>query len=328
MTIPPVAVVSLEVLTPLNVSPGFRDVAVLQAKVTAMISDTLARLAIEGQSVDVATSKPLPVGTTLTLKADWKDGQLRLVSQGEVKPPPSPGSARPAAPVTPHILSTLAGPVNTALAKIQSMALDAILAGAGAADKAVPQNAAAAQERPGAPTQQSAEAAQRAQGAASLASALNPNGPPASEASGRRIAAADLTETARAHHTSDASGGTGRTAERAVTFLVEVPVYFPGSNAPLLLQVTRDGEPESQAGEETRAPSWMVRFSSETASLGRIDAAISLIDGHIGVQIWAERSETADRFQQSSPQLRDALVASDLQLDTVRIAAGHPQAEH
>jgi hypothetical protein len=56
-----------------------------------------------------------------------------------------------------------------------------------------------------------------------------------------------------------------------------------------------------------------------------IHAAISQTGEQIGVQLWAERGETAALFKQSARDLQDSLEASNLKLDALRIAEGRPE---
>jgi hypothetical protein len=92
----------------------------------------------------------------------------------------------------------------------------------------------------------------------------------------------------------------------------------------LRLHITEHETADSEDGDSERTPYWTVRFAAEAGDLGMVHASISLIDGHIGVQLWAERGETAEQFKLNAPQLREALQASDLKLDGVSIAEGSP----
>ncbi len=327
MEIPPVAAVSFEVLSPLASGTSFQDGRILHAKVQAMLSDTLARLTIDGQTVDVTASKPLPIGATLTLKAEWKDGQMTLITQGAVKAPPSRARS---APLPPRIPAPLLDPLKVALTKIQTMAVEAMLAGTGSAESALPQSAAVAEsggQRQAASQSAAGAPAHKIQNAAYQAELLDSGSSRGPAAGGKAASTVDAAGAAQAHGSSAAQPVLAR-ADHAVSYTLEIPFYFPGSAAPLRLEVSRDDEPDGQEGRPSHSPSWMVRFAVEPGSLGRIHAAISLIDGHIGVHLWAEQGDTAEWFKQHSPQLRDALVASDLALDSVWVGQGQPMAEN
>lgn len=468
MEITPVAATSFVVLNALSSNDGFRDGRVLQAKVMEMLSDKLARLAIDGQAVAIKTDKPLPIGTTLTLRVERQDGQLKLISQGQGQGQQAQGEAAsgrslPNAPQ--NALPNLAEPMKIALAKIHAMTVEAALANnnkttapggglqapgaarlqaeAAIAKQATPdmtaqlrQTASPNQPLPGSvalptgnaarpadgairqfllenqPQQQAASTARApleplnirhvtadgttiaqqksaqpqapmpapapnplatgAKAAPSIAEGLEaalrqsasdpalaqksaPATPVQADISAARPAAPDAQGAARQNPAAQAPlnaaqpapnneaaearpraaaaemlEGVQRSttdmlnaqprAERFATWTVELPLFLPGSATPLRLDIVRDDEPAAQSGGEKRAPAWMVRFDSDTASLGRIRAAISLIDGHIGVHLWAERPDTANWFQQNAGQLRTALVASDLALDSVTVA--------
>lgn len=411
MVIPPVPPVSLDALKALALNDGLGEGRLLKAKVEAMLSSTLARLNIEGQKVDLPTTRPLPVGATLTLKMEREDGQLRLVAQEPVGDAPDlPAGNAPDLPISARVaqrtIGNLTDPTRTILEKFQAVAVEAMLADADAAgapwsqiaapsgqpqarqgqtqelppEKAGEQSSKPPEERPatGALDEALQQVRQRAATlssrptdaalAATLAEAdaaetaaaqiarpgENPQAgslaqaQPATETAARHspretaratayIADSSAAPETRQHAAAlretldsgqlrtgfEAAGSPART-ERAAAFTVEVPLFFPGSATPLRLQVTRDEEPAAQDGEEPKTRSWSVRFDAEAGPLGMVHAAISLIDGHIGVQLLAERGDTADRFKQNAAQLRAALQASDLKLDAVSIAQGSP----
>lgn len=419
MAIAPIpAIIPVQQIDPIAASDAYRDAPILQARVTEMISDTLARLSIEGQMVDVATSRPLPVGTTLALKGEWRDGQLRLVmqdpaalaastgtaSQGVAAQAPVAGQNAPVptqqitvtGPTQPtlssHAVPTPAAPaqtaqqsaaqpspsalspVRTAMAHIQAMAVEAMLDGVGSEQTQATQKPAVPIQAPAdlAARQPLTEGAgARARAVAGLTAALMAEplaSEPAEEAAAGQKSTVDpatrlpLPEATAPRPQANApatpaagqqapmaekdgaaaeknKGGHGTAvsadappssdaprAERLATATVQLPLYLPGSEGPLRLQITRE-ERESEGGDEEqsqRDPSWIVRFSSETGQLGMIHAAISLVDGHVGVQLWAEQDDTAAWFRDHAGQLRDALVASDLDLDAVRISHGNP----
>ena len=478
--------VSLEGIRALSLGEAVGEGRVLEAKVTAMVSATLARLTIEGQSLDVTTPKPLPVGAMLTVKAEREDGQLRLVTQGPIRNPPPPAASAGAQALPDDMLAA----VKTVLGKVQALAIEgtfganpatappalpqnasattllqiatgqvglpkeapgqaalsfadalssaalgagpanaapvasgqpppaSVAIAAGIADPANPQSAIAAQTlaegaatlaTPGLaaesgapqtalphpppgpghsepiPLPLAAQHAMREAGllpqakgeAASLASMLagkayveaapgdeavaNPAPAAAEPGKSARPAPAGLphgashqpaasaadattpalrdaaaeTRAARpgsgatadaiaAYATSSASGGPGQ-ADRTVNVAVQVPIYFPGNPQPLRLEITREEEDaDEEDGGRPRAPSWTIRFAAEAGPLGMVHAAITYADAQVGVQLWAERPETAALFNRAAPQLQDALVASDLRVEALTIAQGRP----
>jgi hypothetical protein len=429
MDVTAVVPVSLERLQALSLNDAAREGHILEAKVEAMLNSNLARIAVAGHSLNVATPRPLPVGAYLTLRAEHDGGQLRLVTQGPIRggemsaPPPVQGPP-------PNLLD----PVKAVLSKIQAMTVEATLAegtprtapaaGQGGATPA-PATAVLPQAPAGAPAQAAqlgsmlaeqalAEAlmpenprptatatpppAQQSSptgmppaggGAALLAElletrppaqtaslvpilaeralvqALRPEGTPVTGAnvppgvaqaqaaavpaglphqaglvpgtpSGHPVAAALAAEAseARAQNTalSDALAAYAATdtstaaprAERApVLFSFEIPLYFPGNQAPLRLEVEHDQQREDEDGSPL-PPSWTIRFDAEAGALGMIHAAITQVGERIGVQLWAERGQTAALFQDSAGELQNALVASNLKLEALSIAEGKP----
>jgi hypothetical protein len=437
MAIDPVLSVSFEALRGLSLADGLRDGRILEARVTAMLSDTLARLSIAGQDIDVATPERLAVGAQLTLRAEREGGQLRLITQAPIR---MPEEARVAASVARQAPDIAVEPGRTLMAQIQTIAVEAMLDDAAVEEADLPQAAA----RPQAQTQDTAPSSRppldaRAPGGADIArqasmraieallgggspireTALPPNAPapqpgeseaallanllpdtaskaridsgrlasilallsnqpaeeaplaqapsraqpapaplaaeaprpagqppPETQAKGAPDAASVASmlsaatdraqpetrreaamEAIRAYVSAESPASQAQ-ASRAAPLHIEVPVYFPGSQQPLHLQVTRDdGEPEEGEDGETRPRSWTIRFAAEAGGLGMIHAAISMADGRIGVQLWAESSDTAASFRQDMAQLHDALEASNLRLEALRIQQGSPPAE-
>jgi hypothetical protein len=318
MEIPPLQPVSLEALKMLAQNDGLIEGRILQARVEAMLSNTLARLNIGGQSVDLATTKPLPIGATLTLKVEHEDGQMRLVSQGMERPPPNPTVAvsRPG--------HSLADPLRMALEKIQAMTVEAMLDETETEVPRLPASRGAdasddEQALRNAGRQMAGEQHPKNPAAATL-SALKDAG---SELHHRVGAVPDKADALPIHTASKLAGGQVR-AERTLAFAVEVPLLFPGNQTPLRLEVTRDEEQGAENGEEERQPSWTVRFAAEAGPLGMVHAAISLIDGRVGVHLFAEQERTAARFKENAFRLTESLQASGVVLDGVNIAQGRP----
>lgn len=334
MALTPATASSLQLLSLLTRSDASANSTVLQARVTEMLSTNLARLSVAGHNIDVAPPKPLPVGTTLTLKAEWTNGQLTLQSQGPINTPPQPSGTPAAAPNTPlgaqNTLGPIANPLKAALANIQTMAVEALMADKTANPQLASQGAPrtsqpAATPQPG---QQAPSSASTSVGTnvAHATSLLRTDGPANTKAAQRQAIATELLKAIQNTSLNDPTNSAMRT-ERFVAQTLEVPYFFPGSMAPLRLEIARDAQTNAFRTNTSAPRSWMVRFATEVSGLGMIHAAISLIDDHVGVQLWAERSDTAERFQQGSAQLRDALIASDVMLDGVHVTEGSPFAE-
>src|SRR5882672_11805132 len=88
MPITPILPVALDALQAVALGDGLRDGRILEVKVTAVLSNTLARLEIDGQPLVVRMTKPLPVGVALTVKVEREAGQLRLLVQGPISDMP------------------------------------------------------------------------------------------------------------------------------------------------------------------------------------------------------------------------------------------------
>ena len=324
MAIVPILPVTFDPLQAVAVGDGFREGRILEARVTAVLSNTLARIEIDGQPLMVTMTKPLPVGVALTLKVEREAGQLKLIAQGPARDMPD-APIPTSIPVPPRTAGIPVDPVKAALAKIQTMTVESMLDDNPAAEVSLTQSLASkvgaqAVPPPHIALRMPVQNDSAAPGTLGASSEATPDG---GDRSAVRIEAPEFRQV---HVSSDALSGHGRT-ERSATFTVEIPVFLPGNDVPLRLYVTEHEEAANHDDEEPRSPYWTVRFAAEAGGLGMVHAAISLIDGHIGVQLRAEREETADQFKQNAAQLRDALHAADLKLDAVSITQGGPLGE-
>lgn len=536
MAIAPVPSITFETVRAVSLGDAVREGQILEAKVTAMLTETVARLTIDGRPLDVATPKPLPVGAMMTLKAEREGGQLRLITQGPIRAGPN-GAPLAGAGVSAGLSDTLMDPLKAVLAKVQALAIEAALnprkgvevaqqpPSAAAAFAALAEQAASSRrpaEQPGgqrapatpapAPTQGTtdepatpgrpampppasqppaqmplplaeSEAQEPASGPPSSAGqtpsaatpeataspratgqtppqqplpapvlaqrapepapnaqpagqTLQPQQPTASPsapqatqtlpaaglqtlaleaalnqragaeaepvqapaakvadpalgslqallaegAGGEDLATEDAGATLRpaseirphaaatasptpadtdlpdpaalatkiaaaAHdaapetrHTapppdlpqiqaalSDPATAQARPERAAAQFSFDIPLFFPGNPQPLRLEVTRDEEGETQEDGQNKPRSWTIRFAAEAGPLGMIHAAISQKGDQIGVQLWAERSETAALFKGSARDLQDSLEASNLKVEALKIAEGRPE---
>ena len=420
MAVTPILPVTFDALQAVALGDGFRDGQILEARITALLSDKLARIEVNGQPLVVTMTKPLPVGVALTLKVERDAGQLKLIAQGPAREMPAIADM-PEAQVRDmlaiqlrdmpeararDILKTLirdlpearlkdmpeartgekldawirdmpearvrdmlkaqvrdmpealardvlaarlrdmagasiraadpqrttynsAEPIKAALAKIQHLTVEAMLDDGPSAEPSLTQMLAS-MARPQAETATAQPLSPRLAPAAS-------DTPPAATPGAAVQAAPDDGERAafrietpefrQVHVAPESVAGQAR-PERTASFTVEIPIFLPGNNTPLRLNVTRDEEEADRDDDEPRSPYWTVRFAAEAGQLGMVHAAISLIEGHIGVQLRAERDETAERFTQHVSQLRDALHASNLKLDGITVARGADLADH
>jgi hypothetical protein len=325
MPITPILPVTLDALRATALGDGLREGRILEARVTAVLSNTLARIEINGQPLMVTMTKPLPVGVALTLKVEREAGELKLIAQGPARDMPEAPVPTAAPTSPPRTAGIPTDPVKAALAKIQTMTVESMLDDNPAAEAPPTQSLASMVGAQAAPAPHLAPRIPVQPGQNDAAPPAPPaaSGEDAPEGVERRTARIETPEFRQVHVSSDALSGHGRT-ERAPTFAVEIPVFLPGNDVPLRLYATEHEEAARQEGEEPHSPYWTVRFAAEAGQLGMVHAAISLIDGHVGVQLRAEREETAEQFRQNAAQLRDALQASDLKLDAVSITQGGP----
>jgi hypothetical protein len=106
---------------------------------------------------------------------------------------------------------------------------------------------------------------------------------------------------------------------------VEVPIRFGAETAIMQFQIVRERDQgQEEAARAIRRGDWTMRFSLEAEPLGPIHAAVRWRDGHVGVQLWAERDGIAAHLEASRTALSDALEASAFMVDQVMITAGRP----
>ncbi|MBL8567659.1 MAG: flagellar hook-length control protein FliK [Phreatobacter sp.] len=110
-----------------------------------------------------------------------------------------------------------------------------------------------------------------------------------------------------------------------VQTLVEVPLRIGAETAMLQFQIVRERDAETQgASAGAGRQDWTMRFSMEAEPLGPIHAAVRWRDGHVGIQLWAERDGIAAQLDAARNNLSEALEASAFTIDQLTIAAGRP----
>jgi hypothetical protein len=110
-----------------------------------------------------------------------------------------------------------------------------------------------------------------------------------------------------------------------VQALAEVPLRIGTETAILQFQIVRERDAEAQeTAAGTARQDWTMRFSMEAEPLGPIHAAVRWRDGHVGIQLWAERDGIAAQLDAARTNLSDALEASAFTIDRLTIAAGRP----
>lgn len=112
-------------------------------------------------------------------------------------------------------------------------------------------------------------------------------------------------------------------ADAPAQTLAEVPLRIGAETAILQFQIVRERDAGTPTAAATRQD-WTMRFSMEAEPLGPIHAAVRWRDGHVGIQLWAEREDVAAQLDAARANLTDALEASAFTVDQLAIAAGRP----
>jgi hypothetical protein len=141
----------------------------------------------------------------------------------------------------------------------------------------------------------------------------------------------DRTEAALARLTllqaaSLPDGQASRPDAPAQTLQMEVPVRVGAETAIAQFHIQRD-PPDPEEGKRPGAAAsrgWTMRLSLNAEPLGPLHAAIRWRNGHVGVDIWAERPGTAAALDAERTNLSDALEASAFAVDRLVIAEGRP----
>jgi hypothetical protein len=89
------------------------------------------------------------------------------------------------------------------------------------------------------------------------------------------------------------------------------------------MRITRDGRGKTA---EAEGPAWSIDVAVDTSETGPIHARVRLGAGRLGVTLWAERTDTADRLRQDMPALRRTLDDAAFSVDDVAILTGAPSA--
>ena len=118
------------------------------------------------------------------------------------------------------------------------------------------------------------------------------------------------------------SGGLQRAgaANAPAEWNLELPLLLGHELSIAQFQISRDGTPRSR--RETRG--WQVRFSVDFSDTGAVDAQVTLRAGIVGVNLWAEREETAAMLQEQLATLGEALEAIGLKPGRLSCRHGVP----
>ena len=107
--------------------------------------------------------------------------------------------------------------------------------------------------------------------------------------------------------------------------LVEIPLRLPGETPVMALSVGPDGRPV-RPGEDR---GWRMRLSLDFADVGRIDGLVSVRGRRTSITLHATDSNTRALLEHHLPELRDALLLADLDVEVIDlrdhpIPAGEP----
>jgi hypothetical protein len=114
----------------------------------------------------------------------------------------------------------------------------------------------------------------------------------------------------------------GAVARDAPAWIFDVPILQGREATSAQVRITRDGRQQSADAAGRR---WSVEFALDTTATGPIHAAIRLWGRHVGVTLWAERTETARLLKDQASVLHDALGQAELDVEDVSVLAGSPQ---
>lgn len=106
-------------------------------------------------------------------------------------------------------------------------------------------------------------------------------------------------------------------------WVLDLPMLAGREAALAQMRITRDGRGPTA---EAEGPAWSIDVAVDTSETGPIHARVRLGAGRLGVTLWAERTDTADRLRQDMPALRRTLDDAAFSVDDVAILTGAPSA--
>jgi hypothetical protein len=311
---------------------AFRNGAVIQARVLAMLEANMARLSLLGQTIDVSTPVPLKPGTSLPVSVEHSEGGLKLLIKGDaIQPQVAAQAAKAGSP--PTLVASL-GPFLTAA---QVAITNAILSAESklASSPQAPEQSAAQQNRTSeqAATQTKALQAQP-QAAAPTPMPMQMRPEPSTLAPFiRDLVPATAREPeppspsllmqapqASAAYAQNASAAPTQYSAQAIV----IPFQLPQMPYPIEVRVERqeDDSEEGRALSESGERCWRVSFSFEAGGLGPVHVSIGLRAGAVSVKFAAEDARSATDLRAWLPELKTALEASDLTVDELSARLG------
>ncbi len=116
-----------------------------------------------------------------------------------------------------------------------------------------------------------------------------------------------------------------RPAEAARQHLsFDLPLALGQQTAIAGFRIEREKRGGKQEREGGAIDSWGVRFAIDADSLGPVQAHLRLTGNTVSVSLWAEDTETRQRFLESLPMLEAALADSALDIGELAILGGRP----
>ncbi len=112
-------------------------------------------------------------------------------------------------------------------------------------------------------------------------------------------------------------------AGEVTRWVFEAPVATPQGAAMTQFEIRREGKGDSPDREQ--GATWRTRFALDIAPLGPVEAHLTLAHGHLGVALWAQTMEGAERLRSHVAILNARLVAARLPAD-VSVFHGTPAA--
>jgi hypothetical protein len=304
---------------------AFRNGSVLQAKVITAEAN-VARLAIDGQTIEVTTPIKLQAGTTLRVSVDNSGGALKLVIQGSAaghaNAPPARAGTRPAP----------AGALAPLISALQIAIAEALLTAEAtlAASRQAPE-----ETQTGTARQTAGPSARRPQTQAQAQSRMGPF----SSALGSGSALAGVSaERLAAPHAAPSSSDAKQPAHPPAAY-TQNATAAPAENSPQMLTASfyapqlpypfeariehdKDGDEGDGAGKAAAARGWTVSLSVDGGPMGLIHISVGFRANAVSVRIAAEEAQAAAELRTWLPELRAALEDADLAVDELSARQG------
>lgn len=300
---------------------AFQNGANAEARVIEMVEAKVARLAILGRMIDVATPVALKPGSTLPVVIDTSGGGLKLlIHKDSAAPHAGKGSTGPPAPA---FLSNLTVAVQAAIT--EALLNAGASAKASAAPEEPPARTAPSQQQPSAlaeepPAQTRSDAAKSDY----LATA------PSNDVATRPASIGAPSHAAQeARQTAPQMLGFGVPVQTSA-HAVSVPFQIMQMPFPVAVRIKRegneDGEGQKDGSGAEKQRKWSVTVSVASVSIGLVHVFISLRGNAISVKLSSDQAEAASHLRAWLPELKGSLEAADFVVEelSARLASEEP----